>query len=789
MVLWVAEILATSGTTHGAWWTRRSSSVPPLPDQSRLQPYLSPATIDGVTVSRDGRHLAVVRVSELGTNVDVIPLEAPEQRFRFSFGDLEGARVIDLQWTSPVDLVVAVESGALVALNLEVAGSMRTLLTPTTFAEDEVVLPETADATGAPIEPGWVTRPRWPRLLHPASNENSIYVEGVAGSTLRDATAEIFRVDVRTGRRTRVDSVGIRFSATRLLADRSGRYRLIEDRSRLPLQWQVRANADRNWFGWRRLEQVFAPDLRAGFNTDQAALLSGRSFPLGFGADDNVLYFASNVGRTTTGLYSVDVATGQRTEFSLEDPAHDLAWPEEDLALPAMGTESQERWRWNAATYYTGFRVKHAESPLVFDRASGELLGLRGRSRGERWLHPVFLAVQAELDRWFPGREVRLLDADDRHERFAVHVFSVKDPGRYFVYHRSTRRCVEYLRRIPGLPLDRLHSVETFEFTQAGLTLRGRLTLPRQPLVQPAPVVCLLQDDLWLPSRTEFDRLSQLLAELGCRVLQLDEVRANPLSPTTATAGPRLAPDQQAASAWRSALAWLDQRDGNKPRRAVAIGTGYSGWLALRVAQQIPERFRGVVAFNGIDSPADLIIRPKERELPDRASSNMAAAKEAIAYMDALRADLTGGNGDPTAEDQTGSTGLGHQRLQFLKRQLDPTERPPVHLFGEIIRMEFAGVLANEKQHSVSAAAHALPCPVLLVHDADHPYWPLRDARRLKNRLETSGQAVDLWTVPPPRWDRPLNERVEAWSRVSEWLHEVLYRYEVDVGEAREVKS
>src|SRR5690606_11503240 len=77
-------------------------------------------------------------------------------------------------------------------------------------------------------------------------------------------------------------------------------------------------------------------ELAAGFAATRETLLDERSSPLGFGADPNVLYYASNVGRATFGIYALDLRSGARTEFSVEDPNLDLARPQGDF--PAAGS-------------------------------------------------------------------------------------------------------------------------------------------------------------------------------------------------------------------------------------------------------------------------------------------------------------------------------------------------------------------------------------------------------------------------------------------------------------------
>lgn len=754
--------------TSAGWFGRGDEPRGRLADLRWLE-VQQPLRTRLVTLSRDGRHLAYT-VEGATTAVEVLDLDAPAHRQRFELGDVGGARLLVLEWTSAQRLVAALESGVLIALDTG-ATEARVLLDPTRFAR--TFAPWTG--AGAAEEPTTTSVPRWPQFLHVRSDEpDVIHVLGTAGTGLSDAVAEVARVEVATGRWRIVDTLRIPSAGTRLLADREGRLRLVEDRSRLPLRWQVRVGPEATRFDWKPLDQVLPPGTHRGFEGSPDQLLQARSVPLGFGPDPQVLYLASCVDRSTYAIEAIDLPSGVRTTV-LADPEIDLAAPDD---RPAGGRGRAERGlrRANPAAYATDATMAPADRHLVFDRATGELAGVRvAHPRGtDRWIDPVLGAVQAELETDFPGRKVRLLDWDDARERIALLVTSAADPGRYFVYRRSSRRCVEYLRRAPWMTPDRLHPTRDLQYAdETGRIRHARLTLPRRPLVTPAPVVCVFPGDPWTAPETDDPRLRQTLAELGCVVLETEPRFQRVPEPDA-----QQAPDAAAAADMAAALAAAAREADVRAKRAVTLGTGFGAWLALRSAALRPEVFRGVVALNPVDSLAQFAREWPEWEGRDPPSAALAEPGDVMAHLEAIRRDF-----QDTGEAVSvvpGSPGLPD-------RPVRKPERAPRSVGAEILRQYFAPAVRDPTRR-VTALADRINGEVCLIQDADNPFAPARTARALRRALQAAGGSVTYWEAPAAEWDRPLLERPEVWTPIAEFLFATLYRYEVEVGEMREVK-
>src|SRR5690606_962563 len=124
-----------------------------------------------------------------------------------------------------------------------------------------------------------------------------------------------------------------------------------------------------------------------------------------------------------------------------------------------------------------------------------------------------------------------------------------------------------------------------------------------------------------------------------------------------------------------------------------------------------------------------------ERELPNDESRELAEAKELMGYLDAIRNDFAAvrdlGDREQGGDVPTEISPIGTSRLAYQKRMMVPKEREPVNLAGELARNYFSPALADGGEPTVSEGADRLVCPVYLIHDADNPFAPASDVRRL----------------------------------------------------------
>jgi dipeptidyl aminopeptidase/acylaminoacyl peptidase len=328
---------------------------------------------------------------------------------------------------------------------------------------------------------------------------------------------------------------------------------------------------------WEDFEKMLGSAAPFQFQRSIETFYGARSFPLAFDADPNVLYFASNVGRDTYGLYALDLRTKQRTDFAVEDATYDLV----DLG------------------------DTFSDDVLVFSRER-RLVGVRlpGPRPKVRWLDRDLARLQSALDAKFPNRDVTIAGWDDARKRVLALVSTAADPGRYFVFDDGQPgQLREFVRRAPAFAGDAINKTTPFAFeTPGGVRLSGMLTVPAQPRIAPTPLVLLCRDVPGLRDRAEFDFEMQALADLGFFVATVNYRGTAGLGAKHRDAI-RGGFDTLPIEDLRAAVAWIAARQPINPRRVALVGQDFGGYLAMRAVQLHPQEFRCVVAINAPVSP------------------------------------------------------------------------------------------------------------------------------------------------------------------------------------------
>jgi len=390
--------------------------------------------------------------------------------------------------------------------------------------------------------------------------------------TRSEARIVLHRLDVATGRLSQQADYPID-SDRQLLLDRQGMPRIsVPATTSVSFPHRLRVERGPGNRGPRDLAAALG--LAAGaFDLAPATTFGHRAIALGFDERPEILYFASNLGRDTFGLYSADLSTGTLTDFAFEHPRLDLI-PRPNGAFASSGT-------------------------LVFDRHTRALRGVRfgSRPRTTRWLDPVLQAAQSELEQMLPHRNVDILEWDREQRRLLVFANGATEPGRHLLFDRVTRQVAEFAQRAPWLADGPPTRLLAFSVTGPdGVDLPCQITLPAQPRVKPTPIIAVLPPSPWERLSPDFQAEVHALARMGFAVLQYSGRGAWGYGVRHREA---LAPgydDTQLAD-----LLFILEEVGKAfqvdPRRVGLIGSGHGGHLALRALAAHPERFRCAVAL------------------------------------------------------------------------------------------------------------------------------------------------------------------------------------------------
>jgi dipeptidyl aminopeptidase/acylaminoacyl peptidase len=687
----------------------------PLHATEDYAPFFAPMRVSQATLAPDGRHVAYVIRYSAQTIVAIVDIDLGEMEKTVPVPGQTGriasaANVDSLTWPDARHLVIA--SNRQLVQGVELDSERETRLS------DEDVA---------------VRRPRRSRSLRVLDQlpdaSGTVYVEA-QGSLFAGGRGDIipttlFQLEVATGRRKQVgegDAIGY------LLYDQQAHARILQASPMKRTQTFQYSARSKGWGRWKDLDR-FLGSSELVFQVTVENYYGGRSFPLAFDYDPNVLYFASNVGRDTYGLYALNLRTKRRTAFVIEDSHCDLALPDAPRAF--------------------------ARSLLIFDRYRRRLAGVRlaGDQPRTRWFDDGLAAVQAELGSQFPQRQVELLGWDEARQRYLVLVTSASDPGRYYIFRRRERLAVELARRMPWLTADELHRTEDFAFdSPAGTHLRGYLTFPSQARITPPPLVVLCHDGPWSREEAAYNADAQALAAMGLTVLRVNYRGSSGFGTTHRNAirghldGPPVE-DLAAAVDWVVAHYPVDQK------RIALFGEQFGGYLALRTLQMHPKKFRCAVTINAPTQLARWFIEPELKNL-------LANAGAGAAYRSDRPVDST------------------DDRSAFSYVFSPPR---PVDFMREAKRAAFN--LDNASLDTVSPLQHAedIAVPLFLIHtpDRDIGSW---HGLVMRDRLRQRDVEVDYWELDA---DYPLRQpqgRAELFARIEEFFNLHLYDYSVKLG-------
>jgi dipeptidyl aminopeptidase/acylaminoacyl peptidase len=384
----------------------------------------------------------------------------------------------------------------------------------------------------------------------------------------------VLRVDTRNGKQTEwAEAPESKF----VLCDLDGHPRVIarNDNIQNASSLQVNYLYAPDSLAWKPLDRLTPSPL--GFHVRPENQLGERSVPLGFGYDPAVLYFASNVGRDTFGVYGLNTKTWQRTNIAIETNVS-------DLVDPLTGVDQRDT--------------------LVLDPWTKKLVGIRytGVERAAAWLDPELQRIQKDLNTLAGDKHWEIIEWDKLRRTFLVLATSNTEPGTYYVFHPEEHMMEEIMSQAPWLTDAGRNPARSFGFqTKAGVNLSGYLTVPRRALLKRPPLVVLCHDGPWERDLPGYNREAQALAQMGFIVLQVN-YRGSAGFGRKHLDALKEGFDTVALDDIEASIDAITPK--NLDRRLVAImGHGYGGYLALRAIQLRPKQFRCAIAW---DAPADL---------------------------------------------------------------------------------------------------------------------------------------------------------------------------------------
>lgn len=258
-------------------------------------------------------------------------------------------------------------------------------------------------------------------------------------------------------------------------------------------------------------------------------------------------------------------------------------------------------------------------SPLIRDRRTGELLGVRyqGMRMDIHALEPRFREVLDEMRALCDG-DIGAISSDAENRRWIVSFLHDRDPQTWLYDHRT--RTGRRLARTAGhLDPELLAPVQETEIpARDGRLLPAYFTLPHGAVADsPPPMVLMPHGGPWTRDWWGFDATVQLWANRGYAVLQ-PQFRGSAgfgrdhMEAAVGEFAGRMHDDLLDAVAWAVAHGHAD------PERVGVFGGSYGGYAALVGVAFTPNVFAAAVEYVGVTDLADFI-----RSVPEYARTGL----------------------------------------------------------------------------------------------------------------------------------------------------------------------
>lgn len=213
------------------------------------------------------------------------------------------------------------------------------------------------------------------------------------------------------------------------------------------------------------------------------------------------------------------------------------------------------------------------------------------------YFDPEFKALSESLSRALPHQPiVDFVDGSSDGNKLLIFAGSDTDPGRYYLFDRSTKTLNEAMLERPQMEGRTLAQVKSVTIPGAdGAQIPAYLTLPPGRDAKNLPAVILPHGGPSSRDEWGFDWLSQFFAARGYAVLQ-PEYRGS------AGYGDQWL-NENGFKNWRTSMSdiaastrWLASQGIADPKREAIFGWSYGGYAALMEAETDPSLYKAVIA-------------------------------------------------------------------------------------------------------------------------------------------------------------------------------------------------
>ena len=218
--------------------------------------------------------------------------------------------------------------------------------------------------------------------------------------------------------------------------------------------------------------------------------------------------------------------------------------------------------------------------------------------RRTEFFDPELKALAKALSKALPGLPlVSFVDASMDESRLLLWAGSDVDPGRYYLFDKTSKNLNEVLLARPQLEGVALSEVKPVTYKAAdGTMIPGYLTIPKGSSGKGLPAIVMPHGGPGARDEWGFDWLSQYFAARGYAVLQPNFRGSSGYGDAWF--------QKNGFQSWQSAIGdvadgarWLAAQGIADPARMAIVGWSYGGYAALQAAATEPGLFKAVIAI------------------------------------------------------------------------------------------------------------------------------------------------------------------------------------------------
>ena len=308
---------------------------------------------------------------------------------------------------------------------------------------------------------------------------------------------------------------------------------------------------------------------------------------VGLTEDGKAIALLRHDNRDTTALIRHDIATGDESQILFADPKYDVMQPIKD--------------EWTGRVIGAMYAADQYEYRYFSDENR---------------------AIQAGLEKSFPGLSVHATSMDKAKDRVIVAVQSPRLPPTYYFLDRTTHNATKIASAYPQLTEADLGEMKPYPYkARDGLEIPAYLTLPPNKTAKNLPTVIMPHGGPDARDVVGFDWWAQFLANRGYAVLQPNYRGSKGYGRKFTEAG---------LHQWGRAMQ-DDITDGVKqliadgiadPKRICIVGASYGGYAALAGATFTPDLYACAMSFAGVSDLNDFLFTQRSDTGQDSQSTS-----------------------------------------------------------------------------------------------------------------------------------------------------------------------